>query len=142
MLDIERINEIAIEPKRSNYGDSGLDLYSVEDMVIASEDSAIVPTGWKMSVPFGYEIQIRSRSGLAAKHNVFVLNSPGTVDANFRGEVKVILYNEGKSPFVLKKGDRIAQMVVAPVLIWEPRVVEKLPETDRGEGGFGSTGVR
>ena len=139
-LQIEKINPEAIVPKRSNFGDSGLDLYSVEDAVIDSEKARIIATGWKMSVPFGFEIQVRSRSGLAAKNQVFVLNSPGTVDCSYRGEVKVILYNEGKESFTVKKGDRIAQMVVAPVLIWEPSVVDKLDDTVRGEGGFGSTG--
>lgn len=141
MLEIERLHDDAIQPKRSNTGDAGLDLTSVEDMVLAPEEVKLVPTGWKMSVPLGYEIQIRPRSGLAFKHKIMVLNSPGTVDCHYRGEVKVILYNEGKEPFVIKTGDRIAQMVVNQVELWEPVLVTKLDDTIRGDGGFGSTGV-
>jgi len=141
MFEIERLHEDAIPPKRSTPGDAGLDLTSVEDMVIGPEEVQLVPTGWKMAVPMGYEIQIRPRSGLAYKHKIMVLNSPGTVDCHYRGEVKAILYNEGKEPFEIKKGDRIAQMVINKVELWEPELREKLSETLRGEGGFGSTGV-
>ena len=140
MLEIERVHADAIEPKRSNPSDAGLDLTSVEDMVIEPEQVRLVPTGWKMAVPTGYEIQIRPRSGLAFKKKIMVLNSPGTVDSHYRGEVKAILYNEGKEPFVIKKGDRIAQMVINKIELWNPEVKEKLSDTDRGEGGFGSTG--
>jgi len=141
MLEIQRIHDDAIPPKRSTAGDAGLDLTSVEDMVIHPEECKLVPTGWKMAVPMGYEIQIRPRSGLAFKKKIMVLNSPGTVDCHYRGEVKVILYNEGKVPFEIKKGDRIAQMVVNQVELWEPEIKEELSETVRGAGGFGSTGV-
>jgi len=141
MLEIQKIHEDAVLPKRSKPGDSGLDLTSVEDITLNPEDVKLVPTGLKMSVPLGYEIQIRPRSGLAYKNKIMVLNSPGTVDCHYRGEVKVILYNEGKIPFEIRKGDRIAQMVVNQVELWEPVLVEKLSETARGEGGFGSTGV-
>ena len=141
MLEIQRIHEDAISPKRSTLGDAGLDLTSVEDMDLAPEEVKLVPTGWKMSVPLGFEIQIRPRSGLAFKHKIMVLNSPGTVDCHYRGEVKVILYNEGKETFRIKKGDRIAQMVVNRVELWEPVIKEELSETTRGVGGFGSTGV-
>jgi len=94
-----------------------------------------------MAVPLGYEIQIRPRSGLALKNKIMVLNSPGTVDCNYRGEVKVILYNEGKEPFKIEVGDRIAQMVVNKIELCEPIIKGSLSETVRGEGGFGSTGV-
>jgi len=141
MLEIQRIHDDAIPPKRSTVGDAGLDLTSVEDMVIEPEEVKLVPTGWKMSVPLGYEIQIRPRSGLAFKKKIMVLNAPGTVDCSYRGEVKVILYNEGKESFEINKGDRIAQMVVNQVELWEPVIREELSETVRGAGGFGSTGV-
>jgi len=141
MLEIERIHDDAIPPKRATTGDAGLDLTSVEDMVLQPEEVKLVPTGWKMAVPMGFEIQIRPRSGLALKNKIMVLNSPGTVDCHYRGEVKVILYNEGKEPFEIKVGDRIAQMVINKVELWEPELREKLSETDRGDGGMGSTGV-
>lgn len=141
MLEIQRVHEDAIPPNRATEGDAGLDLTSVEDMVLEPEQVKLVPTGWKMSVPLGYEIQVRPRSGLAFKNKIMVLNSPGTVDCHYRGEVKVILYNEGKEPFEIKKGDRIAQIVVNQVELWEPKLVEALSETVRGSGGFGSTGV-
>jgi len=141
MLEIERLHEDAVPPKRSTPGDAGLDLVSVEDAVLEHEEQKLIATGWKMSVPLGYEIQIRPRSGLAFKHKITILNSPGTVDCHYRGEVKVLLYNEGKEPFVIKKGDRIAQMVINKVELWEPQISEKLSDTVRGEGGFGSTGV-
>ena len=141
MFEIEKIHDDAIPPKRSNPSDSGLDLISVENLTLNPEEVKLVPTGWKMSVPKGYEIQIRPRSGLAYKNKIMVLNSPGTVDASYRGEVKVILYNEGKEPFEIKKGDRIAQMVINKVELWEPVLTEKLSDTVRGDGGFGSTGI-
>lgn len=101
---------------------------------------AIVPCGFAMSLPAGYEAQVRPRSGLAAKHGVTVLNSPGTIDADYRGEVMVILINLGQAPFVIERGERIAQMVVAPVVQPAFRIVEDLDDTARGTGGFGSTG--
>ena len=100
----------------------------------------MVPTGMAIALPDGYEAQIRPRSGLAAKHGVTVLNSPGTVDADYRGEVKVLLINHGREPFTLHRGDRIAQMVVAPVSAVTFVETEMLDETERGEGGHGSTG--
>ena len=141
MLEIQRIHENAITPKRSTPGDAGLDLASTEDITLNHEEVKLIPTGWKMAVPLGFEIQIRPRSGLALKNKIMVLNSPGTVDSHYRGEIKVILYNEGKEPFVIKKGDRIAQMVINKVELWEPEIKEELSETNRGQGGFGSTGV-
>jgi dUTP pyrophosphatase len=101
---------------------------------------ALVPCGFAMALPAGYEAQVRPRSGLAAKHGVTVLNSPGTIDADYRGEVKVILVNLGQEDFVVTRGERVAQMVVAPVVQPDFAVVEMLDETARGSGGFGSTG--
>ena len=101
---------------------------------------AMVPTGFAIALPEGYEAQVRPRSGLAAKHGVTVLNSPGTVDADYRGEVKVILINHGSDPYTVRRGDRIAQLVVAAVCAVELRELETLDETERGTGGHGSTG--
>ena len=123
---------------------AGLDLMAAvaegEPMTLASGQYALVPTGLAIALPAGFEAQVRPRSGLAAKHGVTVLNSPGTVDADYRGEIKVILINHGASPFVIKRGERIAQMVIAPVVQAALVVVNSLSATDRGSGGFGSTG--
>ena len=122
---------------------AGMDLYAavVEDVVLASGDRALVPTGFSMALPSGFEAQVRPRSGLAAKHGVTVLNTPGTIDADYRGEVKVILINHGADPFRVTRGERIAQMVIASVTQGAMVEVGDLPETARGEGGFGSTGT-
>ena len=123
---------------------AGLDLLAAvpEDapMVIAPGRHALVPTGLVIALPQGFEAQVRPRSGLAAKHGVTVLNAPGTVDADYRGEVGVLLINHGEVPFTIRRGERIAQMVIAPVTRAELVVVAKLSPTDRGSGGFGSTG--
>lgn len=109
-------------------------------MTLPPGKRAMVPTGLSIALPAGYEAQIRPRSGLAAKHGVTCLNTPGTVDADYRGEVKVILINHGEEDFIIQRGERIAQMVIAPVTQAEMKVVEALSETARGAGGFGSTG--
>lgn len=131
-------------PKQQTAGAAGLDLMAAiaegEVLEIAPGDYAKVPTGLAMALPEGYEGQVRPRSGLAAKHGVTVLNSPGTVDADYRGEIMVLLINHGKEPFALRRGERIAQMVVAPVSAVTLVEVETLDETARGEGGHGSTG--
>lgn len=113
-----------------------------EPLVLAPGERALVPTGLQIALPAGYEAQVRPRSGLAWKHGVTVLNSPGTIDADYRGEVKVILVNLGQEPFTITRGERIAQMVIAQhaQAAWEPQ--EELAETVRGAGGFGSTGRR
>jgi dUTP pyrophosphatase len=108
--------------------------------VIAPGATAMIPTGFAIALPAGYEAQIRPRSGLAARHGVTVLNAPGTVDADYRGEVKVMLINHGKTPFEVRRGDRIAQLVVAPVTAVTLTLVETLDDTERGSGGHGSTG--
>src|SRR5690606_31301795 len=102
---------------------------------------ALVPTGIAVALPAGYEAQVRPRSGLAAKHGVTVLNAPGTIDADYRGEIKVILINHSPEPFVITRGMRIAQLVIAPVTQAQWRIVEELDDTSRGAGGFGSTGI-
>ena len=131
-------------PKQQSTGAAGVDLLAAlavsETMTIAPGKRALVPTGMAIALPGGYEAQIRPRSGLAAKHGVTVLNSPGTVDADYRGEIKVILINHGDTPFEIRRGDRIAQMVVAPVTAVQFELKEALDETQRGAGGFGSTG--
>ena len=109
---------------------------------ISPGSTAIIPTGLSVSIPKGYEIQIRPRSGLAARNKISVLNTPGTIDADYRGEIKVILINLGKENFIVEKGLRIAQMVVSPVIQVELKEVDELENTARGEGGFGSTGVK
>lgn len=122
---------------------AGMDLMAATqgDVVLAPGAHTLVPTGLSIALPVGFEAQIRPRSGLAAKHAVTVLNTPGTVDADYRGEVKVILINLGKEPFTITHGMRIAQMVIAPVtqVLWQE--TETLPDTTRGTGGFGSTGT-
>ncbi|MBR0824757.1 dUTP diphosphatase [Bradyrhizobium manausense] len=123
---------------------AGLDLLAAvpdaEPLTLASGKHAMVPTGLAIALPPGFEAQVRPRSGLAAKHGVTVLNSPGTIDADYRGEIKVILINHGGVPFVIRRGERIAQMVIAPVVQAALVPVASLSETDRGAGGFGSTG--
>jgi dUTP pyrophosphatase len=123
---------------------AGMDLRAAvpedEPMSVAPGQRVLAPTGLTIALPAGYEAQIRPRSGLALKHGLTCLNTPGTIDADYRGEVKVILINLGQEPFVIKRGERIAQMVIAPVTQGEWNVVETLSETARGVGGFGSTG--
>lgn len=132
-------------PAYATPGSSGMDLAAAteeaDEIVIPAGGQDIVPTGLALALPQGMEAQIRPRSGLAAKHGVTVLNSPGTIDADYRGEIKVILINHGKADFVIKRGDRIAQMVIQPVTQVELTEVESLDETSRGQGGFGSTGT-
>lgn len=122
---------------------AGLDLMAAIDgeITLAPGARQLIPTGLSIALPAGYEAQVRPRSGLALKHGITVLNAPGTIDADYRGEVKVLLINHGPENFVLKRGDRIAQMVVAPVTRIAWNVVETLDETARGAGGYGSTGV-
>lgn len=131
-------------PRQQTAGAAGLDLAAAigadETVTIAPGDYAMVPTGLVIALPEGYEAQIRPRSGLAARHGVTVLNSPGTVDADYRGEVKILLVNHGREPFSLRRGERVAQMVVAPVSAVELVEVDELDATERGAGGHGSTG--
>lgn len=122
---------------------AGMDLYAAVDdpVTLAPGEQGMIATGLSMALPSGYEAQVRPRSGLAAKHGVTVLNTPGTIDADYRGEVKVILINHGKNPFEITRGERIAQILIAPVTRGNLQEVDELPETVRGEGGFGSTGT-
>lgn len=122
---------------------AGADVFAciAEDVVIAPGESALVPTGIKVAIPFGYEIQVRPRSGLALKHQITVLNTPGTIDADYRGEVNVILINHGKNPFVVTPRMRIAQLILAPYTQAKFALAESLSETARGVNGFGHTGT-
>lgn len=140
-LKIKRIHPNAVLPCYAHPGDAGLDLFSVERKIIPPSEHALIRTGIVIQLPPGTEAQVRPRSGLALKHGVTVLNSPGTIDHGYRGEVMVILINHGKTPFEVKEGMKIAQMVVQPILTVDVTRVDELSETRRGEGGFGSTGV-
>ena len=129
-------------PKYKTEGSSGLDLMAFIDnpIKISPNTSALVPTGISVAISNDLEIQIRPRSGLAAKSSVTVLNTPGTIDSDYRGEIKIILFNHGKEDFIIKNKDRVAQMILAPIIKIEFEEVDELPNTIRGSGGFGSTG--
>ena len=127
-------------PKKAHPDDAGYDLCSRIDAVLEPLSGMAIPVGFAMELPTGYEAQIRPRSGLAAKYHITVTNSPGTVDANYRGEIKAILYNLGREPFIIQRGDRIAQMVICKLPEIELVEATELSETDRGSGGFGSSG--
>ena len=136
-------NPGAVVPEYKTAGAAGADIYALvsEPVTIPAGKFAMVPTGLFFEIPEGYEVQVRPRSGLAAKNGVTVLNTPGTIDSDYRGEIKVILINLGDKDFVINSGDRIAQMVVAPVTQATFQITDSLSETERGTGGFGSTGV-
>jgi dUTP pyrophosphatase len=129
-------------PKYMTSGSSGMDLFAAvtEPITIQSREYDIIPLGIKLAIPEGYEAQIRPRSGLAAKNGIGLLNSPGTIDSDYRGEIKVILFNFGKEPFVINRGDRIAQMVIATITKANLNEQKHLEDTSRGNGGFGHTG--
>ena len=139
---IKKLNPKAKLPSYKTSGSSGMDLMALIDntLTIKPNQSVLVPTGLSIAIPDDTEVQIRPRSGLAAKSNISVLNTPGTIDSDYRGELKIILINHGKEDFLINNGDRIAQMILMPVLKIEFEEVEHLPETIRGSGGFGSTG--
>lgn len=130
-------------PAYATQQSAGLDLMAAvaEEVILAPGARQLIPTGLAIALPAGFEAQVRPRSGLALKHGITVLNSPGTIDADYRGEVQVLLINHGHAPFTIRRGDRIAQMVVAPVTQIAWNIVDKLDETERGGGGYGSTGI-
>ena len=140
-LRVKRLHPDAKIPVKTTEGASCFDLSAVEDGVIPPGGRALIKTGLAMAVERGFEVQVRSRSGLALKHGVSVLNSPGTVDSDYRGEVGVILINNGDKPFSFSRGDRVAQAAVVQVAIGRIEEVQTLEDTERGVGGFGSTGV-
>jgi dUTP pyrophosphatase len=127
-------------PSYATHGAAGMDVLAAEDVTLAPGARHAVATGFSVAIPDGYEIQVRPRSGLALKHGITVPNTPGTIDSDYRGELKVILINHGGEPFPIHRGDRIAQLVLAPVTLAEWQEVAELDETERGAGGFGSTG--
>ena len=141
---IKKTNKEVITPKYKTDGSSGVDLsaFLEKKVVIKPNSSELIPTGLQVAIPEELEIQIRPRSGLAAKESIGVLNSPGTIDSDYRGELKIILFNHGNKDFIINNGDRIAQMVLVPILKMEFEEVDSLPETIRGQGGFGSTGKK
>ena len=141
---IKKTNKEVTTPKYKTDGSSGVDLsaFLEKKVVIKPNSSELIPTGLQVAIPEELEIQIRPRSGLAAKESIGVLNSPGTIDSDYRGELKIILFNHGNKDFIINNGDRIAQMVLVPILKMEFEEVDSLPDTIRGQGGFGSTGKK
>ena len=141
---IKKLDKKVKLPEYKTTGSSGLDLtaFIEKKIVIKPGENALVPTGISIAIPEDTEVQIRPRSGLAAKNNISVLNTPGTIDSDYRGEIKVILFNHGDKDFTVNNDDRIAQMILMPILKVDFETVETLPETIRGSGGFGSTGKR
>ncbi len=141
---IKRLSDKVVLPKYETEGSSGLDLaaHINESIEIKPGSTAIIPTGLTVSIPKNFEIQIRPRSGLAAKNQLSVLNTPGTIDADYRGELKVILINLGAKSFLVENGTRIAQMVLCPIAKANLKEVKTLEDTERGSGGFGSTGTK
>ena len=139
---VKKLNSKAQLPKYKTSGSSGMDLMALIEnpIMIKPQESALIATGISIAIPEGTEVQIRPRSGLAAKFSISVLNTPGTIDSDYRGEIKIILFNHGKKEFTINNNDRVAQMVLMPILKTEFEEVEDLPETLRGSEGFGSTG--
>ena len=139
---IKKLDQSVKLPTYKSTGASGMDLMAFlkEPIKLTPNSSCLVPTGIAVAFPENYEIQIRPRSGLAAKNGITVLNTPGTIDSDYRGEIKIILFNHGKNDFLINNKDRIAQMILSPVIKMEFQESDELPETVRGEGGFGSTG--
>ena len=139
---VKKLNSAVKLPEYKTNGASGMDLIAFikEPIIIKPKNSSIISTGISVAFSDDYEIQIRPRSGLAAKNNVSVLNTPGTIDSDYRGEIKVIIYNHGDADFIINNGDRIAQMVLSPVVKVDLEETNDLPKSIRGKGGFGSTG--
>lgn len=145
IINVKRISNDFFDiplPEYATEGSSGLDLRAAlnDNVVIAAGGFGLIPTNLSVEIPLGFELQVRPRSGLASKHGISVLNTPGTIDSDYRGEIKVILFNFGKDDFVIKRGDRIAQMVLSKVYHVKLNVSENLNGSERGEGGFGHTG--
>lgn len=140
-LEIIKLHESAIVPRYAHPGDAGLDLFAIKHQEILPGETQLVKIGIAIALPLGTEAQIRPRSGLALKHSITVLNSPGTIDAGYRGEIGIILINHGKQTFQITPGMKVAQMVIASIIQANLTVVTKLNHSSRGERGFGSTGV-
>ena len=139
---VKKSNPAVELPSYKTNGASGMDLMAWVDnpIILKPGTSCLVPTGISVAFPQEYEIQVRPRSGLAAKNNISVLNTPGTIDSDYRGEIKIILFNHGNEDFIINNKDRIAQMVLTPIIKMQLEETNELPDTNRGEGGFGSTG--
>lgn len=142
ILKVKLIHKDAVLPFRANPGDAGLDLFAAEEKLIKPGEAELISTGIIIELPVGTEAQVRPRSGLALKHSVTVLNSPGTIDEGYRGEIKVILINHGKEEFQVEKQMRIAQLVIAPVTKVHITQVDEVSDTKRGAEGFGSSGMK
>ena len=138
-IKCKKIESDAILPKYAHQGDAGMDLFAYRDVILGAKQASLVGTGIKFEIPYGYEGQIRPRSGLSRKHSITVLNSPGTIDAGYRGEIGVILMNHGNSSYHITAGDAIAQIVFAPILSVSLVETTDFSDSDRGEDGFGST---
>lgn len=141
-VKLKKLNETATIPFRATPGSNGYDLFAIEEKKIFIRQVEVIKTGISLEIPYGYEAQVRSRSGLAMKHQLFVLNSPGTIDSDYRGEIMVLLYNLGMDNYTIYPGDKIAQLTFCACQLPEFDVVEELSSTERGTGGFGSTGKR
>ena len=139
---VKKLNPKVKLPKYKTDGSSGMDLMAFLDkpVSIMPQKSELIPTGLSIAIPNNTEVQIRPRSGLAAKNNISVLNTPGTIDSDYRGEIKIILFNHGSENFIINNKDRVAQMVLTPIIKMELEETKELPESIRGDGGFGSTG--
>ena len=140
-LKVKKLNEDAIIPNFAHKGDAGMDLYSIEKVIIPKNETRLIKTGISIDLPHMTEALVRPRSGLALKYSITVLNSPGTIDEGYRGEIGVILINHGKEDFVVEKHMKIAQMVIKPIYEIHIEEVKDLSDTERGNGGFGSTGM-
>jgi len=140
-LKLKKLSPLALIPQYQTSQSAGFDLHSIEDIVLLPGERKLISTGLSFEIPQGYEIQIRPRSGLAYKHGISVLNSPGTIDSDYRGEIKVLLINYSDEEFEIKLGDRIAQAIIQKVIQAQFIEVDSLNNTERGDGGFGSTGV-
>ncbi|MBU4348252.1 dUTP diphosphatase [Patescibacteria group bacterium] len=140
-IKIQKINEEAIIPFYAHKGDAGMDIFSIEEKIIKPKERVLISTGLKFEIPIGYEMQIRPKSGLALNYGITVLNTPGTIDAGYRGELKVILFNSSREDYLVSKGTKVAQAIIAKVEEAEIEEVEDICESSRGDGGFGSTGL-
>ena len=140
-VKIKKLDKELPTPKYAKHGDAGMDVYARESVILSPGEHKLVGTGLSLAVPYGFELQVRPRSGLAYKHGISIVNAPGTVDHGYRGEVGIILINHGREAFTVNRGERIAQFVFNKVEMVQLDEVEELSETDRGAGGFGHTGL-
>lgn len=142
MVKVKKLHPEAVIPKYAHKGDAGMDIYSIEELVIPLKERRLVKTGLSFEIPEGYEIQVRPKSGLALNHGLTILNTPGTIDSGYRGEVCVILFNASDKDYQVKKGEKIAQIVLKKVELMDIEEVNELSDSSRGQGGFGSTGLK